>query len=451
MRERVDRALRGRCPIRDGAATFLLLVAAAVALGQQPPAPSPQPTTPGQPPVAPAPEEPGPARAPEEPLPGRGPFAVAPPAFLGPDFFNPSPQPGWLTLTPSVTISEEYNDNVFLLGGDRTSDLITSVTPGVTLGIQRPEHRLTAGYNFTAEAFARERELNSPAKRHQLFTDASYRFGPRVTLTIAERFIFDRESNVVTAGGLSAGRQETWRNSLTPAVQWQATPLTSLRLSALYTIQRFQRVSQSDVRNSDTYDLSFGVDHQITRRLTGTANLEFAYLKAGGEPPASTPTARLGFGFRITPTLQGSLSGGPTAVVRRGNTNVTPAVTGGLQQRFRFGSLGIGYDRSVVADTIGVTDHQTVFASLQVTTRQQGLRLEFTPRYTIADEQVSNGRGRRLRAVAPNLRANCRIARSVSLIGSYTFFHQGSDLPGDHVDQNRVFIGIQLAHPISFH
>src|SRR5436309_15534641 len=113
MRERVDRALRGRCPIRDGAATFLLLVAAAVALGQQPPAPSPQPTTPGQPPVAPAPEEPGPARAPEEPLPGRGPFAVAPPAFLGPVFFNPSPHPGWFTLTQSAPLPEGANASSF--------------------------------------------------------------------------------------------------------------------------------------------------------------------------------------------------------------------------------------------------------------------------------------------------------------------------------------------------
>src|SRR5687768_6048268 len=99
----------------------------------------PPPTGPVPPPPATeeAPEpplaeeaEPEPPRVPEEPL------RTDTPTFFGPDLFNPPPQQGWLTLTPSFTLSGEYNDNIFLSDGDEESDFSLGLTPGLTVSMQ---------------------------------------------------------------------------------------------------------------------------------------------------------------------------------------------------------------------------------------------------------------------------------------------------------------------------
>jgi hypothetical protein len=47
------------------------------------------------------------------------------------------------------------------------------------------------------------------------------------------------------------------------------------------------------------------------------------------------------------------------------------------------------------------------------------------------------------------------VARSISLIGSYTFFNQTEDRSGAgldrDIDQNRIFLGVQYAFPISIY
>src|SRR5262245_40622032 len=120
-----------------------------------PPAPSPTPTpAPGTPPsptptpppkekpeeeVAPRPEVVIPQeRVPEELLPSR-----TVPTFIGPDLFNPPAHQGFITLTPTFTLSGEYNDNIFLTSQNRKSDEIIGFVPGLTLSLQRPGFRLS--------------------------------------------------------------------------------------------------------------------------------------------------------------------------------------------------------------------------------------------------------------------------------------------------------------------
>src|SRR5262245_40163974 len=136
------------------------------------PTPRPTPARPGTPepptgttptptpevkeePLPPPRQEPlvSPLRVPEQLQSGREPTLSPPRTFVGPDLFNPPAPQGWLTLTPSFTLSAEYNDNIFLTSKDRKSDVIVGLTPGVTVGIQRPAFRLLAGYNTRGETF----------------------------------------------------------------------------------------------------------------------------------------------------------------------------------------------------------------------------------------------------------------------------------------------------------
>jgi hypothetical protein len=369
---------------------------------------------------------------------------------VGPDLFNPPAHRGWITLTPSITIFGAYDDNLFRESGDQeVDDLYGGFIPGFTLSMQRPEYRLLAGYNFTAEYYRNETDLNETFARQEAFLDAFYSVGPRLTLRLGDRFIYDRDTDLITAGGISAGRRESWRNTVTPRFRYQATPTTALDLTASYTILRFTEDVGDDAQDSDTYRAALGVERQFTRRFLARADMDVAYLDVEDEPAVTTYTPRIGFEYQFTPTLRGALSGGPSLFVREGEENrITPAVRAVLDQAFKTGSLLVGYERIVTAETIGITDRQIAFASLRLSGLLRGFALTITPRYTHADEEIE-GDGRLVDTFSVNVGATYQIARSIALIASYTFFAQREDDVED-IDQNGLFLGLQYAYPINF-
>ena len=434
---------------------------------QQPPAPT-TPATPDQP--LPGPGEPRPAPAeepapppteipaaerpvpiPEDLVPAES-FGVTVPRITlgGPDLFYPPAPRGRLQITPSLTLSGEFNDNVGARETGRRSDFIGALSPGITLTAQQPQYRIFAGYNTSAEFYARDSDRNEIGKRHRLFGDVFYRSSPRLTFTVTERFIFDRNTDLVTASGVSTGRRDAYRNTITPGLRYQATPLTALRMNASYTLLRFDESEDvvSGAEDSDTYRVSLGAERVFTPRLLGTADFGFAYFNIEDEPEAYTYTPRVGLEYQITQTMRGRISAGPNILQQDGDVEVLPAVTVGLEKAYRWGRVLAGYDRAITADGIGITDRHSVLGIVSVRTLARGLVVEFTPRYTMAEVQRDSDR--EVQALSLNLRAVYRIARGFSLVGSYTFFHQTSDRGFIEYDQNRVFLGLQYAYPISF-
>jgi long-subunit fatty acid transport protein len=201
--------------------------------------------------------------------------------------------------------------------------------------------------------------------------------------------------------------------------------------------------------DSDTYRARGGAEHRFTARFTGRADMEVAYLDAEDEPAATTYTPTLGFDYLFTPTLRGSISGGPSLIIREGEPDrIVPAGRATLEQAFRTGSFLIGYDRAVTAETVGIRDRQLAFATLRFTTLLRGLSLGITPRYSRTDQDIEGGQNK-IEALSVNVGASYQIAPSISLIASYTFFAQREDGVED-IDQNRAFLGLQYAYPINF-
>jgi hypothetical protein len=151
--------------------------------------------------------------------------------------------------------------------------------------------------------------------------------------------------------------------------------------------------------------------------------------------------------------LSGGVVAGASILTRDNDTEIHPTATAQLAQFFSFGSLRAGYDRSVTASTFGLADRHAIFASLAVSRLMRGLIFEFTPRYTISDfERDDGGTDRQSDVLTLNLRATYQLTRAIALIGSYTYFHQ-RDTNGrtENIDQNRVFLGVQYAFPITIY
>jgi opacity protein-like surface antigen len=377
-----------------------------------------------------------------------------PGAFLDPQELEPTRRAP-LTIVPSFTLSEEYNDNVFLDNSNRQSDFITGFTPGIAITYERPTYRLAAGYNFTAELFARETNESHAFDRQNFFLDTAWKVDPFLTLSLTDTFIFSTDTNLIAREQVSTGRDRSLSNTLGAGASYQLTEFWSLRGGASYTLERFSR---SGLQDSDVYHANVGVDRRLSSRLTVGAGYDFGYFDIDNEEKTTTHTPRIGASWRATDTITLALSGGPTVERREsGQTRVTPAITASYAQRVFFGSVGLAYDRAVgtASGLGGPTDNDLISGYVTGTTLLRGLTVQFLPRYS--NVQSPNSDRIDIRAFTAALAVTYRLTDWVAVIGGYQFFHQRSDstavssigLPlANDADQNRLFVGLTFGYPI---
>jgi hypothetical protein len=359
-----------------------------------------------------------------------------------------------VSLTPSIAVSEEYNDNIFSNNQDRQWDFITSFSPALTLYVNRPSYALSAGYSFSADLYARESRFNEAFARQNFVATGLYRLTPGLTLTASDTSALNNNSNQVASQGFSSGRQKSWSNNLTPGMNWQMTRTDSLSLGAAYDVLRFEG-SGAGV-DSDTYAFQGNLTHTFTPRFSGTLNYGFTYLKPQGEQDSTTHTPTVGFSYALTPTLSANITGGASLTEIGGETFVSPAGTASLVQAFSFGSASLQYNQgvSVAGGFGGTTNTQTVSGTLALSTLLRGLFVLFTPSYSFS-KSVSSRQTQQVdvSAVTVSLGATYQIAEYASLFGGYSFFQQrtgGSSTTQIDVDQNRVKFGLQFGYPFNF-
>jgi hypothetical protein len=422
-----------------------LLLTTAFATAQQPPAGSGsrQGT---------APQTERPTRE-SEPLPSLTtpglPFTAYPLELLG--LFATPTQRSPVVIVPSLSVSEEFNDNIFLDNSIKQSDFITGFSPALSLIVNQPWWELKAGYSFTAEIYAKESRFNDALSRQYFVASALFRPTQGLTLTLADSFANDRSTNVTAQ--VSTGRQESWSNTFSPGLTYQMTPRTSLNLGANYTALRF--LGRGSGIDSDTFGFLSNVGYAFTPRLTGFVGYNFTYIDLEVGDNSQTHNPILGFGYQITPTLSVLLSGGPAITLIGGDTFVTPAGTIGLTQLFRWGSIGLQYARGVTpaGGFGGSSDTQSASATVTLSTLVQGLFVSFSPAYS-SSESIDDRDPNRVdvQAFTLTLAAYYQIARYASLFGGYTFLHQrtgGASTQQVDVDQNRVRIGLQFGYPFN--
>jgi hypothetical protein len=396
-------------------------------------------------------QAPGTVTAPA-PVPPSLPIAAYPLELLG--LLAPGAQRGPVTLTPSISVSEEYNDNIFLNNRDRQWDFITSFSPALTLYVNRPSYQLSAGYSFSADVYAREDRLSNAFDHQNFVATGLYRLTPVVTLTASDAFAYDRSSNRVAAQGFSSGRQKSWSNTFGSGMSWQMTPRDSISLGGSYGVLRFEGTGAGV--ESDTLGFQSNLTHTFTSRFSGIVAYGFTYLDPQGQDVSRTHTPTLGFSYVLTPTLTASVTGGASVTELGGDTFASPAGTASLVQVFSFGSAGLQYNRGVsVAGGFGGTNNtQTVSATLTLSTLLRGLFVVVSPAYSTSESVGPKRTGQvNVEAVTLNLGATYQIAQYAALFGGYTFLRQrtgGSSSIQLDADQNRIRFGLQLGYPINF-
>jgi len=392
------------------------------------------------------------------------PIATYPLELLG--LLGPPARRGPLTLTPSIAVSEEYNDNVHGDNRNRESDFITNFSPAITLSVNRPSYQLNAGYSFTSALYAKGTLPNEAFESQNLIGSGSWRLSQTLTLSASDSFAYNKTaSNLVGVQGFSVGQQESLSNTLSPSMSWQFTQLNTLSVGLTYSLLRYPGGNASD---SDTYGLNATLSHAFTQRFSGNVGYNFTYLhfpscvgvrqQCIDQPDSSTNTPTIGFNYQLTPTLSSSINLGAAVTSRGGRTEVAPAGNASLTQVFSFGTASLNYNQGVgVAGGFGGSnDNLSVSGLLTLNTLLRNLFVVFGPTYTRSNPLFQSVLGPAaaerfdLWQVSMNLGATYQIARFVSAYGGYAFFVQRSGGSQADVDQNRVRFGLQFGYPFNF-
>jgi hypothetical protein len=378
------------------------------------------------------------------PVPTATPYPLELFGLLGP------PRPG-VVLEPSLALSFEFVDNVFLSNTNKQSDFITIFTPAVSLSVNRPRYRLVAGLSTSAEIYAKESDLDRAFANENFLISADYTASPTLTLHITDTLGVSRNTSATNT--FTTGRQLSLSNWLSPGLSWQATPRTTFAASAGYGVLRF--FDQGSGADSDQYSFYSTLSYAFTRRLSGSIGYNFLYLDLTGEPNSATHNPTIGLGFQFTPSLSAAITGGPAITQIESETFISPAGNASITWRGRAGTLLVQYYRTVaVAGGFGgTTDTQVGEARLTVATWIRDLTFLINPSYTTA-KSVDSAQVNQVNVEAYrlNLLAAYRLSRYAALFGGYEFIHQrtrNSSTQQVDADQNRVRIGLQIGYPFS--
>ncbi len=350
---------------------------------------------------------------------------------------------------PSLTVSEEYDDNVRLSSTNPESDFLTAIRPRLRLEFIDEPWVVTLAGSTRAEFFARRTELNNTADNLEGSADIQYR-ARRFTLSLTDTFV--RSANpgeVDPQTGLILERAVSTTNTISPGLSFQLDPLTALRTQYAY------RTLSSDsplARDSTTHDASVALERQLTRTFSGNVSYAFTRFQVEDSPDRDSHSPRLGLTTTYFPTIRLNSNIGLLFVERPdGTTEMTFASATRYDQTFRLGSLSLAYDRNAsVGGVLGVstvTQSVTLAGTLQAT-RDLTLGLNAGRTDTSADA-VSDPRAPSqeidLRVYNVALRVTYRLLRWLSIEGSYRYQRQEDRVGTRDLERNIFSLGLTVS------
>lgn len=100
-----------------------------------------------------------------------------------------------IDITPSLSLDQTYDSNVFNTNGNEKEDFILRVTPGVAFSLRMPETTLNLRSSLTIDRYYNYSDLNSSNAAISLAVDATpVRITPRFTMEPSGHFVQARNS-----------------------------------------------------------------------------------------------------------------------------------------------------------------------------------------------------------------------------------------------------------------
>lgn len=124
-------------------------------------------------------------------------------------------------ITPSMSVSEVYDDNIFLEQKHETSDYITTVSPGLSLALVKQYTRLELAYAPTFVWYKDEDDNNTT--RHEATLSLAQQLGRYLSFEVTDTFNRSEKPVEETEGivGVRHSRRAYWRNTGEARISYQ--------------------------------------------------------------------------------------------------------------------------------------------------------------------------------------------------------------------------------------
>jgi hypothetical protein len=258
-------------------------------------------------------------------------------------------------LSPSLSITEVHDSNLFFAPADRQTDFITRLTPEVEAEYRLPLWTLTGGYAFDAERFAEHRELSRVDARQHAIAGIEYRPSERMLIELgAELSRTQRPGELSPETGLVFGRASAQRSAASVSITRRLTPTRTGTIGYEYSEDR---LSGGIAIRAHAATLS--TDRRLSLRDTLTSGYRFGEFYFGG-PSATSHALSLGWTRAITQHISLSVDGGPN--VTQETPGFDTAVT--LRGRFKSSEVSMAYARTqtTVFAVAGIVQAQSLGA-----------------------------------------------------------------------------------------
>lgn len=133
-----------------------------------------------------------------------------------------------LVVTPYVSLQTVYDSNIFATAGQRESDTILRLSPGIGLGYRSERSTFNLLYNFDAERFSRHSDLNSWDARQSAYIGGTYAFTRKFTGGLSADYLESYyPGELAPVSGLELTRTRATRVSVRPTLTYDFDPRTS--------------------------------------------------------------------------------------------------------------------------------------------------------------------------------------------------------------------------------
>lgn len=266
-----------------------------------------------------------------------------------------------IDVTPSISLDQTYDSNVFNTNGNEKEDFILRATPELTFSVKMPETTLNLRTSLTSDTYYKYTRLNSTNSAISLAIDATpIQFTPGFSMAPSAHYVQAQNS--------------FRRNQLVPSED----PLIPPSIA-----------SETATRKSRDYGASLRMSYLVTPKTDfsvagGFSKRQFLDNTTGGEVDSRVVTGDTTLTYKFTPLFSSGFFFN-TAYNTFDNGKDSRTISGGLTGTYLFSpaltmTARAGASRAKEADTAGLPDRTTTSptGSLSLTYAQKEFRAALT-------------------------------------------------------------------------
>lgn len=327
-------------------------------------------------------------------------------------------------LTPSLSVAEVYDDNVFYTPSPRTHDFLTRTSPGLKAGYQSAPLTVEGSYAFDSEIYSQHSELTTPQVRQRGLIELKATPDQVLTLSVPVSYFQTRtptELNLQT--GLAVGRVRAERYTTNPALIYRYDPLTTAKGD--YT---FTKDLLAGFTTIDSHIGNLALDHRLSSRDTVGPGYVGRRFEFSGFPGVTSHAFTLGWSHELTALTSFTLRGGPR--LTEGTIERLPEASASIRHALKGGELSLSY-ASTLTTVFGLATLLKAQSITGTATTEllPKLKLSAGPAiYWVSSEPF------KATVYVMNLEASYQLTKILALQASYQFLLQQGGPLGPHVE-----------------